>query len=114
MSGVVFLGVLVGSSVAVAAYTFGFWYRGRVEQFVSREPIRLPKDSASAADPLSKDGPASQFESGLREMIHQEVSFVLRGRIGTQFDGFADQLIAMELIARGWIAYKPAERLDRA
>lgn len=53
------------------------------------------------------------MREGLRELIQGEVRFVLRGRTTAFFDDTPDAVLAMELIARGWVAYKPAERLDK-
>lgn len=68
----------------------------------------------SPGDPLGLNPDATEtFQSALQNMVRHEVQVVMRGRTGEKFDGMPDQLLAMELISRGWVAYKPAQDLRK-
>lgn len=68
----------------------------------------------TASDPLGQIPDATEtFQSALQNMVRHEVTAILRGKTGDKFDGIPDQVIAMELIARGWVAYKPSEDLRK-
>lgn len=68
----------------------------------------------SAQDPLGiAPGPIDHLQIALRDMVSEEVRQILRGRTGHGFDGMADAQLAMELIARGWVCYKPHGELTK-
>lgn len=70
----------------------------------------------SATDPLGLNDPptpAQAFNEGLRLMINSEIRSILRGRVTHELDNMPDAILAMELIARGWVAYKPSQPLIR-
>lgn len=68
----------------------------------------------TANDPMGqKPAPVDYLNEAVRMMLQQEIEQTLRGRTGDVFNGLMDQHIAMELIARGWVAYKPSEPLKK-
>jgi len=69
----------------------------------------IPADMPSPVDPMATNGSGSMFQESLRQMIQQAVAFEMRGRTSSGLDGIPSQLLALELIARGWIAYLPKE-----
>lgn len=65
-------------------------------------------------DPLGQRPDATEtFQSALQNMVRHEVRAILRGKTGDKFDGIPDALLAMELIARGWVAYKPSGEMRK-
>lgn len=68
----------------------------------------------TASDPLGqRPAPVDTFQFALQNMVRHAVEDVMRGKTGERFDGTPDQVLAMELIARGWVAYKPREDLRK-
>lgn len=77
------------------------------------ERISTPKDQPTASDPLATMGVGQMFTESMRQMVQQAVRYELRGVTSDKFDGVPEAFIAMELIARGWVAYKPSEDLKK-
>jgi len=93
-------------SVVVAAVHAN--YRKRRIRELTKLPT-IPADMPSPVDPMGTNGSGSMFQESLRQMIQQAVAFEMRGRTSAGLDGIASQHLALELIARGWIAYLPKE-----
>lgn len=68
----------------------------------------------SATDPLGLNDPPTpqqSFDEALRKVINSEIRSILRGRVSSTCDDIPDAVLAMELIARGWVVYKPSQPL---
>lgn len=79
-----------------------------------RELLGAIRTKPTANDPMGqKAAPVDYLNEAVRMMLQQEIEQMLRGRTGDVFSGLPDQIIAMELIARGWVAYKPSGDLRK-
>ena len=73
---------------------------------VGRRQMAKPTPS----DPLGlRADPGSPEYSGdsLAKMIDDRIAMNWCGRTTRELDGFADSVLALELIARGWAVFKP-------
>lgn len=73
----------------------------------------VEKPKPTAGDPLAQAQTVDDLLSvSVQGLIERQLRNTLRGRTSTTFSGLADQDLAMELISRGWVAYKPSDRGD--
>ena len=73
----------------------------------------VEKPKPTAGDPLAQAKTVDDLLSiGVQGIVERHVRNTLRGRTSTTFNGLADQDLAMELISRGWVAYRPSDRGD--
>lgn len=56
---------------------------------------------------------ATPLEIALRKLVDERIEDAWRGRNAPDFNGTPDALLCMELIARGWVVYKPQHLEDR-
>ena len=54
-------------------------------------------------DPLG----LSPLEQQLRDLVDSRIRLAWRTNSGGDFSGVPDAMLCMELIARGWVVYKP-------
>ena len=68
----------------------------------------------TTSDPLGQrpDGDDT-FASSMMDMIDRRIEVVTRGRAFQNFSNVADVQLATELIARGWVVYKPREMREQ-
>lgn len=60
--------------------------------------VPTPQDPLGLADPL---------EVALRNLVDERIARAWAGRTKQDFANTPDMLLCMELIARGWVVYKP-------
>lgn len=63
----------------------------------------------SPGDPLGQRDPEDNFSRGLEKMIDDRIKFVTRPRTINRFHDVTEAELALELIARGWVVYRPRE-----
>ena len=69
---------------------------------------------------LTTDDPLGQrpdgndtFAASMMDMIDRRIEVVTRGRAFQEFSKVTDIRLAAELIARGWVVYKPREMREQ-
>ncbi len=69
-----------------------------------------PMGTPTKDDPLGQKPDANDlFVAGVRDIIASEIRRQWQGRASATMEGIPNEVLAMELIARGWIAYKPSQ-----
>lgn len=68
-----------------------------------------PNDPLGINDPPT---PQEAFTINLDRMIEERIHVIMRGRTTTNFNNMPDHMLCLELMARGWVCYKPRENQD--
>lgn len=64
----------------------------------------------TAEDPLGQLPDPNSFDDMMAQLIDKRIDERWRGKTRPTFDGIPTYELAMELIARGWVVYKPETR----